>query len=154
MSPANDRPDPEIIPPGQSHGFKDKGAQKNAFDGLDDLGDQMAGAMRHPMAMPRVAYGLYALSVVSGFPMLVGLIVAYVARGEAPAWLQSHYTFLIRTFWLFIALVCIGMVLAFFLVGFLLLWVLPLWVVIRVVRGWMLLENQKPVPNPESWLFG
>jgi len=154
MSPANDRPDPEIIPPGQSHGFTDKGAQKHAFDGFDDLGDQMAGALRHPMATPRVSYVLYALSVVSGVPMLVGLIVAYVARGDAPVWLQSHYTFLIRTFWYFIALVIIGFVLAFFLIGFMLLWVLPLWVAIRVVRGWLLLENRKAVPNPESWLFG
>lgn len=147
MPQPDNKPDPEIIPPGQQHGFKYTG-------GADDLGEQVSGVMRHPMTMPRAAYVLYALAVVSGFPMLVGLIVAYVARADAPPWLQSHYTFLIRTFWLFIALVCIGLVLAFFLVGFMLLWVLPLWVAIRVVRGWLLLEDQKPVPDPESWLFG
>lgn len=161
--PHNDTPDPEIIPPGQSHGYKDHGHENSgarrasgagASGTIDDLGDQMSAAMRHPLTMPRAAYGLYALSVVSGFPMLVGLIVAYLARGEAPHWLQTHYTFLIRTFWYFVALVCIGMVLAVFLVGFMLLWVLPLWLVIRVVRGWLLLENKKPVPDPESWLFG
>lgn len=156
--PHNDTPDPEIIPPGQSHGYKDKGADNaggsDGFDGLDDLGEQVSNTLRHPMTLPRTSYVLYALAVVSGFPMLVGLIVAYVARGEAPHWLQTHYTFLIRTFWYFIALFCIGIVLAFFLVGFMLLWVLPLWVAIRVVRGWLLLEDKKPVPDPESWLFG
>ena len=159
---SGDTPEAEIIPPGHSHGYKDTGGgtgpKKTHGQGrsgdFDDLGDQVSSALRHPMTMPRTAYVLYALSVVSGFPMLVGLIVAYVARAEAPYWLQSHYTFLIRTFWYFIALFLIGIVLAFFLVGFMLLWVLPLWVAIRVVRGWLLLEDQKAVPDPDSWLFG
>lgn len=139
MSQSQQPPEPEIIPPGAD-------AQKHPDASLSDV-------MNDPMMAPRAAYALYALAAVTGFPMLVGLIVAYVARGEAPLWLQSHYTFLIRTFWYFIALVIIGMALAFFVVGFMLLWVLPLWLVVRVVRGWLLLENRKPVPNPESWLF-
>ena len=159
MSPSDQKPEPEIIPPGQSHGYKDSGykdhaKQRSRASDFDDLSEQVSNTLHHPMTMPRASYVLFALSVVSGFPMLVGLIVAYVARGEAPSWLQSHYTFLISTFWYFIALFLIGIVLAFFLVGFMLLWVLPLWVGIRVVRGWLLLENKKPVPYPNSWLFG
>lgn len=151
MSHRHQTPEPEIIPPGQDQGFRT--GQGGKGEGFDDLGNQFSGMMRNPMTAPRAAYVLYALAAVSGFPMLLGLIVAYVARSDAPLWLQSHYTFMIRTFWYFIALVMIGMALAFFLVGFMLLWVLPLWLVIRVVRGWLLLENRKPVPDPESWLF-
>jgi len=161
-NPSDHQPEPEIIPPGEEpgrergpHESETRRASGPGVDGsIEDLGRQVSGLMRHPLTMPRVAYALYAVSVVSGFPMLVGLIVAYVARGEAPHWLQTHYTFLIRTFWYFIVLVVIGVVLAFVLVGFMLLWVLPLWLAIRVVRGWLLLENRKPIPDPESWLFG
>jgi len=82
------------------------------------------------------------------------LILAYVARGEAAPWLQSHYTFLIRTFWGGLLLILVGVLTFVFGVGMFLLWVLPLWYVIRIVRGWMLLENRQAVPNPESLLFG
>jgi len=146
-------PEPEIIPPGQGgshHGHHGNGGH----GGFDDLGEDVSRMLRHPMTWPRAAYVLYALSIFTGVPMLIGVIVAYVARGEAPAWLQSHYTFLIRTFWYFIALFAAGAVLVVIGVGLIVLWVLPLWVAVRVIRGWLLLENAKPVPDPESWLFG
>lgn len=155
MSPAPHAPEPEILPPGSDAG-KNGAHARSPGDGIDfdDLGRRAEGVLSHPMTWPRVAYVLYALSVITGLPMLLGLILSYVARGEAPAWQHSHYTFLIHTFWYFIVLFAAGAVLAVFLVGFALLWVLPLWVAIRVIRGWMLLEDKKPVPNPQSWLFG
>lgn len=162
MSPASNGPEPEILPPGSNAGANaGSGANRHRQGGMhdagfdfDDLGERAEKVLRHPMTWPRAAYVLYALSVISGLPMLIGLILAYIARGEAPDWQKSHYTFMIHTFWYFVVLVAAGAVLALFLVGFALLWVLPLWVAIRVIRGWMLLENHEPVPNPQSWLFG
>lgn len=143
MNVGNGQPEPEIIPPGAQ-------PQSNTHDVASDISD----ALKHPLTMPRVTYGLYAIAAISGFPMLIGLIVAYIARGEAPPWLESHYTFLIRTFWLGLLLIGVGIVTWIFAVGVFVLWILPLWYVIRIVRGWMLLENRQPVPNPESLLFG
>lgn len=155
MSSAQTPPDPEIIPPGRDHSQDHSRSGAKTAGGFDDLGEQASAVLRHPMTWPRAAYFLYALSIFTGLPMLVGLIVAYVARAEAPHWQQTHYTFLIRTFWYFIALVAIGVALVMaFGLGLLLIWVLPLWVAIRVIRGWLLLENTKPVPEPESWFFG
>ncbi|MFC1674051.1 DUF4870 family protein [Pseudomonadota bacterium] len=151
MSNGASQPDPEIIPPGQD--AKNGGGESRSPHGTPNF-DDLTKVLDHPMTWPRATYVMYALSVVSGFPMLIGLIVAYVARGEAPEWQKTHYTFLIRTFWYFVVLFAVGMVLAVFLVGFMLLWVLPLWVAIRAIRGWMLLEDKKPIPDPESWLFG
>lgn len=145
MNVGNGQPEPEIIPPGAD--AKPKRAQNGGFDDLSDV-------LSHPLSMPRLTYVLYAIASVTGFPMLIGLILAYVARGEAPSWLQSHYTFLIRTFWGGLLLILVGVLTFVFGVGMFLLWVLPLWYVIRIVRGWMLLENRQPVPNPESLLFG
>lgn len=117
---------------------------------LDDLSD----VVKHPLSMPRLTYVLYAIASISGFPMLIGLILAYVARSEAPDWLKTHYTFLIYTFWGGLVLILVGMMTWIFGIGIFLLWVLPLWYVIRIVRGWMLLENRQSIPNPQSLLFG
>ena len=86
--------------------------------------------------------------------MLIGLVVAYVARSDAPSWQQGHYTFLIYPFWVGLALIVLGMMTWIFGVGIFLIWILPLWYLIRVVRGWVLLENRKTIPNPQSLLFG
>jgi len=145
MNVGNGQPEPEIIPPGS--GAKPKRSQSSGFDDLSD-------ALSHPLSMPRLTYVLYAIASVTGFPMLIGLILAYVARGEAPSWLQSHYTFLIRTFWGGLLLILVGLLTWVVGVGMFLLWVLPLWYVIRIVRGWVLLENRQPVPSPKSLLFG
>ncbi len=47
-----------------------------------------------------IAYGLYALGLVMFWPAALGLIVAYVKRGDvAENFLGAHYTWLIHTFW-------------------------------------------------------
>ena len=143
MTSGHNQPEAEIIPPGEEPSFR--GGSDNGGSG-DVFSD--------PMTMPRITYTLYAIACVSGFPMLIGLIVAYVARGEAPDWLKGHYTFLIGTFWIGLLLIIVGALTVIFGIGLFLLWLLPLWYIIRVVRGWMLLENRKPVPNPSSALFG
>lgn len=149
MSDAKPLPEPEIIPPGENA----KRSQHTASETIDAMAGELKSMSKNPMTMPRVTYILYALAVVTGVPMLIGLILAYVVRGEAPAWLQTHYTFMIRTFWYGLALIGIGILTFILGVGMFLLWILPVWYIVRIVRGWMLLENQKPIPNPESWLF-
>ncbi|MCW8915487.1 MAG: hypothetical protein OQK24_06485 [Magnetovibrio sp.] len=145
MSTGQGQPEPEIIPPGAK-----SSAETDYATGFESV----SSAMTHPLTMPRIAYGLFAVAAISGFPMLIGLIVAYIARGEAPEWLKGHYTFLIHTFWGGLLLILVGVITWVVGVGMLLLWVLPLWYVIRIVRGWILLENRQEVPNPQSLLFG
>jgi len=51
-------------------------------------------------SMLGITYGLYALGLVILWPAAIGLIVAYVKRGDvAGSFLASHYAWLIRTFW-------------------------------------------------------
>jgi len=151
MNAGQGQPEPEIIPPGTD---PDMGAKARAAAPGEDVLDDLAGLAKHPLTMPRLTYALYAIAAISGFPMLIGLILAYVARSEAPEWLHGHYTFLIHTFWFGLLLIAVGVLTWIFAVGVFLLWILPLWYVIRIVRGWVLLENRQPVPNPESPLFG
>jgi uncharacterized membrane protein len=37
---------------------------------------------------------------VIGISGIVGIVLAYLNRGKSEAWLESHYTWAIRTFWI------------------------------------------------------
>ena len=68
--------------------------------------------------------------------------------------LRSHYQFQIRTFWIGLLYMAIGIPLCIVLIGFpLLLWWF-IWSVIRIVKGTLLATEHKPIANPSSWLFG
>lgn len=63
--------------------------------------------------MTWLAYGLYGLGLIfAGIPTLVGLILSYVKRGNTESEvLKSHFTNLIRLFWISVVLVVIVMLL-------------------------------------------
>ena len=63
-------------------------------------------------------YGLYLAGFLTGgLTAVVGVIMAYVLVGSAPAWAKSHYTFQIWTFWL-------GLLSLLLLIPFLVAWVI------------------------------
>lgn len=47
-----------------------------------------------------VIYILYLAGLVIGITGIVGIVLAYINRGKAGGFVESHYTFLIRTFWI------------------------------------------------------
>jgi uncharacterized membrane protein len=107
-----------------------------------------------------LAIGAFGTSTVVGaflfgWPSIIAVIINYVKRGEARGtWLESHFSWQIRTFWfamLWAALIGIsGAVLAIVLVGFA-IWVigfvvLGIWAIYRIARGWMALNARRVVP--------
>lgn len=98
-------------------------------------------------------WGLYLAGLVNGLTALVGLILAYVKRGElAGTVYESHMTYAIRTFWIALLGVIVGTVLLLVLIGYLLLLVVGIWSLYRMVRGLVLALDGRPIPNPMSWL--
>ena len=111
----------------------------------------------------RLVYGLHALglalgafgaasvigSFLFGWPSIIAVIINYVKRSEARgSWLESHFTWQIRTFWfaalwaLVVGLVSLPLALVIVGIG---TWVigmalLGLWAIYRIARGWMRLE--------------
>jgi uncharacterized membrane protein len=85
---------------------------------------------------------------------LVGVILAYVKRGDlrGTIW-ESHLNFAIRTFWLGVLGVFVGIVLTLILVGVIILWAVGLWVLVRVVYGLVQAAGDKPIPNPQAWFI-
>ncbi len=120
------------------------------------------------VTVTHVTYGLHALGLVIGalgaasvvgsfllgWPSIIAVIINYLRRGEARGtWLESHFTWQIRTFWLaFVWAIVIGGVgalLAIVIVGFA-IWIigfflLGLWAIYRIARGWMALRDRKAV---------
>jgi uncharacterized membrane protein len=115
-----------------------------------------------------VTYGLHALglalgafgaatvigSFVFGWPSIIAVIINYVKRGEARGtWLESHFTWQIRTFWFVVLwsviVLAVGLPLTLLLVGFAIwavgFFILGIWAIYRIARGWMALRDRKAV---------
>lgn len=100
----------------------------------------------------KLVYVLYLASVIVGITMLIGLIMAYLNRGKTVGtWVESHYTYLIRTFWIGLLYALISALLMIVVVGFLLIFVVLIWGVVRCIKGLQLAASGQPVPRPESW---
>jgi uncharacterized membrane protein len=113
-------------------------------------------------------YGLHALSAVTGMfgsaavaiafvfgiPSIIAVIMNYARRAETrDTYLESHFQWQLRTFWL--AALWIGIVfllslpLFLVLIGFLTfplgMFIVGVWVVYRVLRGWLRLRDAQPI---------
>jgi uncharacterized membrane protein len=87
-------------------------------------------------------------------PALIGVIIAYVKADDTDPVLQSHFRFQIRTFWIGLLYVAIGTPLCLALIGFPILAWWFVWSLIRIVKGGLLVIENKPIAKPRSWLFG
>jgi uncharacterized membrane protein len=99
-------------------------------------------------------YVLYLANFITGFTAIIGVVIAHVKLGSADELSATHLRFQIRTFWIGLLYLCIGFVLAIVLVGFLVLLWWFVWTLVRVVKGMILLNDQRPIAHPSSWLFG
>lgn len=99
-------------------------------------------------------YLLYLIGFLTGITALVGVIIAYVKKPTATGFLQSHFQFQVRTFWIGLLYLGVGSFLLFLYVGgpILLWWFV--WTLVRTIKGLILLNDGRPIPQPTSWLFG
>jgi|MucameStandDraft_1065616.scaffolds.fasta_scaffold00379_56 Predicted membrane protein len=135
----------------------------------DESGVRRAPVPPSLITVTRVVYALHALSIligvftgasiatafVFGWPSIIAVIINYVERSDVRGtYLDSHFSWQIRTFWyalLWIILVwLLGLLLAIFLIGFA-IWIvgfviLGIWVCYRIIRGWMRLSDGLPMP--------
>lgn len=104
---------------------------------------------------PTIISLLYIASFVTGITGLVGIVLAHVWQGEQgrAAWEASHFTYLIRTFWIgFVAFLISGL-LSIVLIGFLLIPLVAIWVGVRSVLSLVKAQKQEPMPDPQTLLF-
>lgn len=122
------------------------------------------------VTVTHVVYALHALSLVIGafgaatiigafvlgWPSIIAVIINYVKRSEARGtWLESHFSWQIRTFWwavlwgLIVVAVSMPLVLLFgigVITFYLGLFGLGIWAIYRIARGWLALKDEKTLP--------
>jgi uncharacterized membrane protein len=117
--------------------------------------------------LPAVVYVLYFLGAANGLTAVLGLVLALANRGRAGARMRTHYTFLIRTCWLWLVSLVIGALfllvgapLSLVLIGYPLLLLgkaiislAEIWFIARVVTGAIYLARNAAHPRPHSWFL-
>jgi uncharacterized membrane protein len=115
--------------------------------------------IEHGSARPvntTTAHVLYIMHAISPFTLwslsLLAVIIGAFARdGVRGTWVETHYSYLLRTFlWGIVWLVILSIIFTITVIGIFLLFipwgVLTIWYLYRVVRGWLRLNDGQPAP--------
>ena len=96
-----------------------------------------------------IVYVLQAASLFTGaLTLFAGVIVNYVRKEDVQgSWVASHFGWQIRTFWYSLLWLVIGGVTTIFLVGWVILVAASLWLIYRIVKGWVYLSENRPMPS-------
>jgi uncharacterized membrane protein len=118
-------------------------------------------ARQPPATGALVAYILFGIAALVGFAGhgflslvgIVGVIIAYVSRRDLRAtWAETHLTWLIRTFWWSLLWNVVGGLVVLFtlFLAYPVAWVIwvatAIWVIYRVIRGFILFNDRRPIP--------
>ncbi|MEQ8305303.1 MAG: hypothetical protein RIA09_01985 [Hoeflea sp.] len=101
----------------------------------------------------QVIYILYLASFFIGVSGIVGIVLAHLNQGKSAPWIESHYTWAIRTFWLGLLGSFVSFILMFVLIGWLTIFLVAIWAIARVVIGLQKLGRNEPIGNPQSLLL-
>lgn len=94
-----------------------------------------------------LAYVLQAVGFFVGLSWIAAVVVDYVKKDDAAGtWLESHLRWQIRTFWFGLLWAAIGVPLCFILVGWAVIAADAVWLIYRVVKGWLYLSENRPMP--------
>jgi uncharacterized membrane protein len=98
------------------------------------------------LKIAHAVYGLQAASFVLGFTSIVGLILDYARRGRVRGtWLESHFTWQIRTFWYSLLWGLLGVTTLVAMVGYFVLLGVTVWAIYRIAKGWLNLADGRPM---------
>jgi uncharacterized membrane protein len=130
-----------------------------------DAAVEAAGPRQGLVTLTHVMYGLHAFSAITGlmsaalvvtafltgWPSIIAVIMNFVKRSEAAGtFLDSHFSWQLRTFWFALLWVLIGWLMIVTIVGAVIgvpiLLGVGVWVLYRIARGWINLANRKPMP--------
>jgi uncharacterized membrane protein len=123
-----------------------------------------APAAESAVRLTHLIYALHAFSAVmgvvssaavvtaflTGWPSILAVILNYVKRGDVRGtWLDSHFRWQIRTFWWALLWLVLALLLAVTIIGipfaFLVVFATGLWVLYRIIRGWLALNDGRPI---------
>jgi uncharacterized membrane protein len=114
--------------------------------------------------LTHIMYALHAFSAVmgvvssaaivtaflTGWPSILAVVLNYAKRRDVRGtWLDAHFGWQLRTFWWALLWVVLALLLAVTVIGIpfalLVVVVTGLWVLYRIARGWLALNEGRPV---------
>jgi len=95
---------------------------------------------------------LVVTAFLTGWPSIIAVIINYVKRSEVrETWLETHFSWQLRTFWYALLWLAVGGVLFVTVVGIpfaVALWLgTGIWVLYRIIRGWLALNSRQVLPR-------
>lgn len=108
--------------------------------------DRTRPSRRHHNAAALVAYVLHLVGTITGLPSIIALVINYIKRHDGPPMVDTHHSWMIRTFWWALVWWIIGALLWVFLIGIAIAGIAWLWFVYRHVRGLLRLLDDRPMP--------
>jgi uncharacterized membrane protein len=113
---------------------------------MSSSSDTVAGE-KNLRTLTTVVYALQAVGFVVQITWIVAIVINYVKRDEAKGtWLESHFRWQIRTFWWGLLWAAIGVITFLIVIGWLILVADAIWLIYRIVKGWLYLNENKPLP--------
>ena len=111
----------------------------------------------HTLSLVIGAFGTASIvgAFVFGWPSIIAVIINYVKRDDVRGtWLDSHFSWQIRTFWIALLASVLVLVLSaplmLVIVGFATaiagFFIIGVWVIYRVLRGWLALRDVRTLP--------
>ena len=119
------------------------------------------------VGLTHIIYALHAFSALAGvlgamfvvtafltgWPSLIGVILNYAKRSDVRGtFLESHFRWQIRTFWFALLLAVLALAAGVTIIGLPVAFALAvgagLWVMYRIIRGWLALVSERPMPMP------
>jgi uncharacterized membrane protein len=114
--------------------------------------------------LTHLIYALHAFSAVmgvissaavvtaflTGWPSILAVILNYAKRADVrDTYLESHFSWQIRTFWYALLWVVLAFLLIVTIIGIPIAWLIivvtGLWVLYRIARGWLALNEGRPI---------
>jgi len=99
-----------------------------------------------------VSAAFVVTAFLTGWPSIIAVIINYVKRSDVRGtWLDSHFSWQIRTFWFALLWVLVAAVLFVTVIGIPFAWAIwvitGIWVLYRIIRGWLALVSHKAMPT-------
>ena len=122
----------------------------DAPEGLVRLTHIMYGLHAFSAFMGLVSSAAVVTAFLTGWPSIVAVVLNYAKRADARGtFLESHFRWQIRTFWYAVLWVLIAFVLFLTIFGIPIAWLIfvvtGIWVLYRIARGWMALNEGRPI---------
>ncbi len=101
----------------------------------------------------QLIYGLYLVGFIVPVAPIAGIVLAYMNHDRADGWMETHYDWAIRTFWMGLVFAICSISALFFIVGYAIVVANAVWVIVRVVVGLQLAAREQPIAHPRSiWI--